>query len=331
MSITLMAAAWELPIPSTEKMVLMCLCDYANDDGSNCWPSVPTLARKCSKGERTVQGAIQSLERLGYLTATIRSGTSSSYQLNPRTIMAKRGPEYHHYVYRIDDLTSGFFYIGARSCLGAIEDDEYMGSGNWVKSARSSGNALSKTVLEILDSREELADAELRHVEPHFGHPDCKNEKLPTPGTLSPLTPAKSAPRKICAPQKTTETPAESAPKPPRTTSNGLSNDKPKRASVPKPFEVTEGTWRDYTRQRKKPVTDTALRGLKREADKAGWTLEAALIEATERGWEAFKADWVKGKANGGQVWRDNGSGADKRSGLARAIDRELQRISALS
>lgn len=117
-----MSAAWDLDVPSTEKMVLMCLCDFANDDGSNCWPSVPTLARKCSKSERTVQAAIQSLQKMGFLKIQERAGTSNSFSLNPRKICAP--------------------------------------------------------------------------------------------------TPAEVAPRKNCAPQKTTNTPAESAPKPPRTTNN---------------------------------------------------------------------------------------------------------------
>lgn len=71
-----------------------------------------------------------------------------------------------------------------------------------------------------------------------------------------------------------------------------------KIARVPRPDGVSEAVWRDFNRQRKKTLTDTALRGLKREADKAGWTLESALEEATTRGWEGFKADWVKDKRN---------------------------------
>lgn len=39
--------------------------------------------------------------------------------------------------------------------------------------------------------------------------------------------------------------------------------------------------------------TDTALAGFEREATQAGWTLEAALREAIERGWQGFKAEWV--------------------------------------
>lgn len=94
MSIKLLSAAWELDIGSTEKMVLMCLCDYANDDGGNCWPSVATIARKCSKSERTVQGAIRELERMTILRTVPRRGTSNAFQLDPRKICtpAKSAP-----------------------------------------------------------------------------------------------------------------------------------------------------------------------------------------------------------------------------------------------
>lgn len=88
MSIKLMAAAWDLDIGSTEKMVLMCLCDYANDEGGNCFPSVPTLARKCSKSERTIQGAIKWLKDNGFLTLRDSAGHSHNFILNPRSICA---------------------------------------------------------------------------------------------------------------------------------------------------------------------------------------------------------------------------------------------------
>jgi hypothetical protein len=117
---------------------------------------------------------------------------------------------------------------------------------------------------------------------------------------------------------------------PSREPSNGFSNEKPSaREKIEKPIDVSEAVWRDFKRQRKKPVTDTALRGIKREADKAGWTLQAALEEATTRGWESFKADWVKDKGNGNGIRQGSGAGPDKRSGLARAIDSELGSLSA--
>jgi hypothetical protein len=85
MSVRLLSAAWDLSIDSTEKMVLMCLCDYANDEGT-CWPSVTTISRKCSKSERTVQAALKWLRDHDFFTAEERSGTSSIYHLNPRRI-----------------------------------------------------------------------------------------------------------------------------------------------------------------------------------------------------------------------------------------------------
>lgn len=84
MSVRLTSAVWDLPIPATEKLVLMCLADFANDDGGDCWPSVSTIARRCSKGERTVQGAIKWLTDNGYLKANLRDGKSSEYTVNPR-------------------------------------------------------------------------------------------------------------------------------------------------------------------------------------------------------------------------------------------------------
>ena len=44
---------------------------------------------------------------------------------------------------------------------------------------------------------------------------------------------------------------------------------------------------------KKAPITQRAIDGIAAEAEKAGWSLEQALIECVMRGWQAFKADWV--------------------------------------
>lgn len=49
-------------------------------------------------------------------------------------------------------------------------------------------------------------------------------------------------------------------------------------------------------RAKKAPLTETALDGLRREAAKAGVTLEQALRTCCERGWTGFKAEWVAGQ-----------------------------------
>jgi len=70
-----------------------------------------------------------------------------------------------------------------------------------------------------------------------------------------------------------------------------------KRAAT-RPDGVSEKVWDDFMEVRKAkraPLTDTALNGIVREADKAGLTLQAALEVSCARGWQGFEAAWMKG------------------------------------
>lgn len=49
------------------KSVLVRLCDFASDDGSCVYPSVPRIAADCELGQRTVQDALRKLETLQVL------------------------------------------------------------------------------------------------------------------------------------------------------------------------------------------------------------------------------------------------------------------------
>jgi uncharacterized protein YdaU (DUF1376 family) len=65
---------------------------------------------------------------------------------------------------------------------------------------------------------------------------------------------------------------------------------------VATPEGVTESVWQDFVKHRKAkkaPISPTALAGIKREADKASWSLDRAITECVERGWTGFKAEWV--------------------------------------
>ena len=62
------------------------------------------------------------------------------------------------------------------------------------------------------------------------------------------------------------------------------------------PEGVSDSVFKDFKKLREKhkaPITETALKGLKREADKAKITLEAVMVMCCERGWRGFKAEWV--------------------------------------
>jgi hypothetical protein len=60
------------------RLVLIALADYAHDDGTNAFPSVPTLARKARVDDRTVQRALRELEEAGELeqAGRTRSGVT---------------------------------------------------------------------------------------------------------------------------------------------------------------------------------------------------------------------------------------------------------------
>lgn len=194
MSVKVMTLAWSLDLPDSQKIVLLALADCANDEG-HCWPSMASLARKCSKGERTVQGVIKQLVEAGHVTREEVRGKGCIYWVHPRR--------------------------------------------------------------------------------------DC--------------APQASRPAMTAPPQGTAQTPAAAADKPSRTI-KVLSNDKTKRALGKRdcPEGVPPDLWADFLEQRKTKFTPNALKGLLAEADKARWTLEAVLSECVSRGWQGFKADWVK-------------------------------------
>jgi uncharacterized protein YdaU (DUF1376 family) len=79
-----------------------------------------------------------------------------------------------------------------------------------------------------------------------------------------------------------------------------LSKDKKNTATVvATPVGVSDSVWQDFVKHRKAKklqVTQTVIDGIQREATKAGWMLESALAECVIRGWQSFKAEWVKDK-----------------------------------
>lgn len=81
MSIALMTLAWKSGLPSGQKMVLLALCDNANDQGE-CYPSVPMLAIKCSLSERSVQQHIADLASAGIVSREMRTGRSTLYRVH---------------------------------------------------------------------------------------------------------------------------------------------------------------------------------------------------------------------------------------------------------
>ena len=90
-----------------------------------------------------------------------------------------------------------------------------------------------------------------------------------------------------------------------------------KQPALAKPAGVSDQVWNDFLKQRKvlkAPLTETALKAIIKEADKAGWTLEAALTESSTRGWRSFKAEWVAkdGRRQPAQTFNDKDYGESR-------------------
>ena len=80
-----------------------------------------------------------------------------------------------------------------------------------------------------------------------------------------------------------------------------LTNNHKPNKEIQTPFGVSNDVWDSFIKQRKlsrATVSETVIKSIQREAEKAGWTLEQALTEIVSRGWRSFKAEWVKEKSN---------------------------------
>ena len=74
---------------AADKAVLRCLCDYANDDGSNCRPSTETISLETECDRRTVFKAIAFLVANGWIKVFSKGrGARNFYAINVEKIEA---------------------------------------------------------------------------------------------------------------------------------------------------------------------------------------------------------------------------------------------------
>jgi len=111
------------------KLVLLALADRANEEGL-CWPSIPTLARKCSMGERTVQVVVKFLALCGCLQI--------SEQFVPGT-KARRGNLYQLLLARVTPIGCG----GGADSAGVGGADSAPGGANGSRGGGANGDSAS--------------------------------------------------------------------------------------------------------------------------------------------------------------------------------------------
>lgn len=85
MSVKVMGWVWDhSQAGGTDRLVLLAIADSADHDGTNAWPAVSTIARKCQVSERTVQRSIRSLVDLGELRVLDQAGGHGAMRADRR-------------------------------------------------------------------------------------------------------------------------------------------------------------------------------------------------------------------------------------------------------
>lgn len=72
---------WRQDLTMTEKFIAIALADQASDEGV-CWPTMETIAYKCSCTVRTVQNAVKALEGKMLMARKFRTDQSSYFIFN---------------------------------------------------------------------------------------------------------------------------------------------------------------------------------------------------------------------------------------------------------
>ena len=94
------------------------------------------------------------------------------------------------------------------------------------------------------------------------------------------------------------------------------------------PVGVSVDVWQDFVKLRKAkkaPVTDNVVKLIQKEADLAGWSMEMALAECVVRGWQSFKADWVKPKPLFGDIAKTTVPSSNVRDPALQKLDEDAK------
>lgn len=89
MSIRIMNDAWDLDIPSSEKLVLISLADQANDEGVT-WPGKASMMRRTGLSKATIKRTLGSLRDRGLLSWAHRDRDNGSKRSNRYQIDVER-------------------------------------------------------------------------------------------------------------------------------------------------------------------------------------------------------------------------------------------------
>jgi hypothetical protein len=262
------------------RLVLLSLADSCNDDAS-CWPSIRKIAEKANISEPITKKYLNALIQIGVITRDEREDFSGRQTSNLYTIIVDRIGD--------DEIPKSVLQqVVSPSRVKSVEGvtKVNLGVGNPVQ--RVVG--VTPVSLPIMNHHKEPKIEPSRESSAMASH----SSEVVTQPNLFPTNPSEanasgSANAKLnSADGNGTTPPIPLAP--PRTKKLFL---------VARPNGVSEQVWNDFIALRKAkraPLSATALSVIVKEAEKAAMHIEEALTECVTRGWQSFKAEWIKPK-----------------------------------
>lgn len=266
--------AWTANVDTpAECLTLLWLNQRADDESGECFPSAEDIAAHTRLNRKTVFAAIKSLTEKGLIETKKRPGPG-------------RRNLYRLCYERTENGTSQKWNV-PETALSTSQKRDFQSAKNGTSNVPET--VRETTIETTIESIKKLPESSMR-----------------TSGNSSAIAAVASAQAQTPYPEDFDKSLFDEAQReaqlagakptdePPR------KEEKPKRkrsSNVQKPESVSEQVWNDFTALRTKrraPITETALKGIQREAEKAGITLEEALSTCCERGWQGFKAEWYR-------------------------------------
>lgn len=293
---------------ASAKAVLRCLCDYADDKGTNCRPSTDTISIETEFDRRTVFKAIAFLSSNDWIRVYKNGrGSRNFYALNVQKI-SNAFEQSRILKERFYAESSDNFVTSNKNDTEAVTFLHFHSDKNDTQLSQYSVNTQSdiytnekQTQLATDSQGRTIHDLELGEIVP----PELLNDYATA--RINSYLPEEKIEGQLPAPEQAEVVEIETSPSKPETVekskSCGLATKT--QASVTKPADVSEDLWADFLKHRKQkkaPVTDRVISLIRNEAKNAGWTLEEALNELILRNWTGFKSEWVEAKDHNA-VW----------------------------
>ena len=279
MSVRIMSEVFERSkTQGNARLVLLSLADTCSDEGV-CFPSIKTIAKKANISEETTRKFLHAFEKIGLVESEERFSpvgrrTSNTYKLN----LNKVGD---------DELTKDVIYLAIPKSKHRTSD----GMNQFIPSPPNpvhTTHPMNQFIPSIMNHHKEPKIEPSRESSAVASHSSTQPNLFPTNPSEANASGSANAKLKSADGKET----APHCAAPPR-------NKKLSATQIEKPAGVGEQVWDDFIALRKAkraPLSATALASIVKEAEKAAMHIEEALTECVTRGWQSFKAEWMKPK-----------------------------------